>query len=87
MDHTLSLSLSEEICQSINKIAEELGEPPETLVARWVALAAKSLTSDPLDRLIGTLNTGIPGWSDNHGQHIGQAIVESMRSDNRDNGD
>ncbi len=84
MEHKLSLSVSEEIYDSISKIAEEMGEPPEELAARWVTLAAKSLTSDPLDRLIGTLNTGMPGWSDNHDWYIGQAILESMRGNDHD---
>jgi hypothetical protein len=79
MEHTLSLSVSEEIYESLSKIAEEIGEPPEQLAARWVALCAKSLTSDPLDRLIGSLDSGMPGWSDNHDWYIGQAILESMR--------
>ena len=84
MEHTLSLSVSEEIYKSLSKIAEEMGEPPEELAARWVALCAKSLTSDPLDRLIGSLNSGMPGWSDNHDWYIGQAILESMRGDDHD---
>ncbi|MEO8286885.1 MAG: hypothetical protein ABI670_10665 [Chloroflexota bacterium] len=83
MEHTLSLSVSEEVYQSLIKIAAEEGKPPEELAALLLTLAAKSLSSDPLDKLLGILDTGAAGWSDQHDWHIGQAIIESMRGTSR----
>jgi hypothetical protein len=81
VEHTLSLELPEELYAALQKIAEQDGKTPEELASHWLAVAIRSLTSDPLDNLVGSMNSAIPDWGDRHDWYIGQAILESMQGD------
>jgi hypothetical protein len=85
VERSLSLELPEDLYASLAKIAEQEGKPPEELASQWLAIAIRSLTPDPLDNLIGSMNSGIPDWGDRHDWYIGQAILESMRGDHGEN--
>lgn len=61
---------------SVAQILEELPDlEPEDLQA------ALLYASDPLDDLIGTLETDVPGWGDRHDYYLGQALLEELRGE------
>lgn len=81
MEHTLLVSMPEDVYESLMKTAEQRGQQPEEVASRWLTLAANSFAPDSIDKLVGILNTGMPGWSDQHDWYIGQAVLKSMRDD------
>jgi len=85
VEHTLSLKLPADLYAALERIAEQEGKLPEELASQWLAIAIRSLTPDPLDHLIGSMNSGIPDWGDSHDWYIGQVTYESMRRDHQEN--
>ncbi len=79
MEHTLLLSVPEEVYQSLLDEAEQTGQPLEALAVQRLVVGARSHVTDPLDDLIGSMESDIPDWSSNHDWYIGQAILESMQ--------
>lgn len=84
MEHTLQISISEEIYETIKKEAEQKGQSLEELVSDWLADRALESASDPLDKLVGILSLNNPGWSDRHDLHIGESLLDSVRGKSSD---
>jgi hypothetical protein len=83
MEHTLLLSLPEDVYVSLMKTAVETGQSPEQLAVQWLIAGSRSSSPqhehDPLDDIIGCIDTGISDWGTNHDWYIRQGILESMR--------
>lgn len=77
MAHTLSIEVPETLYDLLVKRAEEMGQPPETLAAEWLAAAAeRTAQDDPLEPFIGAFDTGVSDWATRHDEYLGQAVLD-----------
>ena len=37
---------------------------------------------DPFEKFIGSINSDIPDWADNHDKYIGEQLMREMRGEN-----
>jgi hypothetical protein len=83
MEHTLLLSVPEDIYVSLMKRAAETGQSPEHLAVQWLTAGSRAPSPrrerDPLNDIIGCIDTGISDWGTNHDWYIRQGILESIR--------
>jgi len=78
MEHTLLLEVPDNVYDVLTKTAEQEGRPREALAAEWLAATINRLIYDPLEEFIGAFSSGVPRWADEHDQHIGKSILETM---------
>ena len=77
MAHTLSIELPEGLYDLLVKMAQETGQPPETLAVAWlVAAAQRTAQDDPLEPFIGAFDTGIKGWTARHDEYLGRTLLD-----------
>ncbi len=74
MGHALQLELPDDVFRSLTKIAEQIGQSPESLATQWLARTSRKLEVDPLDEFIGAFCSGIPDWADEHDKYIGDSV-------------
>jgi hypothetical protein len=80
MGRTIILDLPKEIYEPLAKTAQEERQTPEELAVEWLAKGAQLAIEDPVEKLIGSLNSNLSGWADEHDKHIGQAIAQKIRT-------
>ncbi len=78
MSHTLTLELPDEIWEPLLRLAEERGSRPEELARQSVARLVAA-DEDPLDRFIGAIRSGQPGWGQRHDEILGDMLIEELR--------
>jgi hypothetical protein len=82
MTHSLTLELPERVYKNLAEKASKNGKPIEEFVAQdIISRDYPKFGDDPLDRLIGTLDTGISDWGTNHDKYIGEALLREMRGE------
>lgn len=80
MEHTLLLKVPENVYEVLTKTAEQTGRPREALAVEWLLAAINRLVNDPLEEFIGAFSSSVPNWADDHDQHIGKSIMETMHN-------
>lgn len=82
MTHSLTLELPERVYNNLVEKASMNGKGVEEFVADdIISRDYPKYGEDPLDRLIGTLDTDVPDWGTNHDKYIGEAILREMRGE------
>ena len=79
MSQTLTIRVPNDVYESLARAAEEAGQLPEALAAKWLAATAQRATDDPLDRFIGAFRSERPDWADEHDQYIGEAAAKRLK--------
>ncbi len=83
MSHTLTLEVPEEVYESLLKVAEQTGQPPESLAVRWLAQASRRDSDDPLEEFIGAFpghgSGGGSDWADRHDWYLGEAALGAAK--------
>lgn len=79
MSHTLTLEVPEEVYESLLKIAEQTGQPPESLAVRWLAQASREGIDDPLEQFIGAFDGRGSDWVDRHDRYLGEAALGAAK--------
>ena len=82
MGHILQLKVSEDVYESLVRVADQTGQRPEDVAVQWLVSAARDLVDDPLEPFIGAFPSNVPDWSDQHDRYIGNAILEQGQSTN-----
>lgn len=85
--HKLLLELPEDVYESLVKTAEETSQPIEDLAGYWLEAATKYLAEDPLEKIIGTINSNYPNWADEHDKLLGESLAETMKDSKPDDPD
>ena len=80
MEHTLLLKVPENVYDMLTRTAEQVGRPREALAVEWLVATINHLVYDPLEEFIGAFSSSVPNWADDHDQHIGKSISETMCS-------
>lgn len=77
MPHTLTLEIPDPIYEALADLAERRGKDAEE-----VALSAiEHLTVDPLEKYIGSLTGGPPGWADRIDDYLAAEALDAHESD------
>ncbi len=77
MGHPLLLDIPDDIYKMLAKTAEQTKQPLEELAIEWLTRGGRVVTPDPLDKWIGALDGGMPGWVDRHDEFIGQSLLDT----------
>ena len=75
----LELDIPEDVYESLEKTAKQSGQPLEELAVQCLVVATRYIAEDPFIRHIGSIDTDVKDWADNHDHYIGQSLMESMR--------
>lgn len=78
MGRAITVDMPQEVYESLAKAAQQAGQTPEELAARWLAAAAQQSANDPLERFIGGIPTTVPDWADRHDHYIGRTLKDSL---------
>jgi hypothetical protein len=89
MAKTVTITLTDDLEEVITSQAERLNKSPEEIVLQVLSQQLTTLLqpnlsqaeSDPLLRLIGSLNIDIPDLAENHDDYIGQALYQELKKD------
>lgn len=80
MTYPLRVELAEDAYHSLVETAQHIGQTPERLAAQWLIEDIRRwLAADPLESLIGSFHSQIPGWADQHDDYLGNAALESSQ--------
>ncbi len=88
MAKTFTINLPDNLEQALNAQAERLNQAPEEIVLQALlkqleflnqSTLVKSSEADPLLRLIGSINVGIPDLAENHDYYIGKALYQDSK--------
>ena len=88
MAKTFTITLTDDLEEVITSQAERLNKSPEEIVLQVLSQQLTTLfqpnlsqaESDPLLRLIGSLNIDIPDLAENHDDYIGQALYQELKN-------
>ena len=88
MAKTFTITLPDNLEQALNAQAERLNQAPEEIVLQALlkqleflnqSTLVKSTETDPLLRLIGSINVDIPELAENHDYYIGKALHQDLK--------
>jgi hypothetical protein len=79
MNQTLQIPVSPNVLAALQRIAEREALPLEQLAANWLKERILEKT-DPLDALIGSFQSTVPDWLENHDHHFAQAGFHGLLS-------
>jgi hypothetical protein len=82
MSRTITLEIPEETYEAIEMQAETKGVEPAQVVVEWLSEAikrAQTITEDPLEALIGTLECEVTDVAEHHDYYVGQALAKELR--------
>jgi hypothetical protein len=89
MAKTVTITLTDDLEKVLISQAERLNKSPEEIVLQVLSeqlttsfqSSLPQAESDPLLRLIGSLNTDVPDLAENHDYYIGQALYQELKRD------
>lgn len=90
MAKTFTITLPDNLEKALNAQAERLNKAPEEIVLQALlkqlgflnqSTLIKSIETDPLLRLIGSINVDIPKLAENHDYYIGKALHQDLNWD------
>lgn len=79
MGHKLTLEISDDIYEPLNRNAEQTGRSPEVVAIEWLKTAAETLTEDPLLQLAGVFAANVTDMSERHDHYIGDQLLMDLR--------
>ena len=88
MAKTFTITLPDNLEQALNAQAERLNQAPEEIVLQALlkqleflnqSVLVKSTETDPLLRLIGSINVDIPDLAENHDYYIGKTLHQDLK--------
>ncbi|HAG80889.1 MAG TPA: hypothetical protein DCL61_06885 [Cyanobacteria bacterium UBA12227] len=90
MARTFTITLPDDLEQALTAQAERLNKSPEEIMLQALSQqltilfqsnSVQQVETDPLLRLIGSLNVDVPDLAENHDYYIGQALYQELRGD------
>ena len=90
MAKTFTITLPDNLEKALNAQAERLNKAPEEIVLQALlkqleflnqSTLIKSIETDPLLRLIGSINVDISKLAENHDYYIGRALHQDLNWD------
>ncbi|MBI3914910.1 MAG: hypothetical protein HY327_12085 [Chloroflexi bacterium] len=83
MLRTITLQIPEATFTAIEKQAETAGKQPTELAGELLAQAVNhsKVEPDPLDALIGSIDSPVTDVAERHDYYIGQAVLKELRGE------
>ncbi|PZV12510.1 MAG: hypothetical protein DCF20_17445 [Pseudanabaena sp.] len=90
MAKTLMITLPDNLDQALTAQAQRLNQSPEAIVVQALTkqltflsqvTSLQTVETDPLLKLIGSLNVDIPDLAENHDHYIGQYLYQELQVD------
>ncbi|WP_260442034.1 hypothetical protein [Microcystis aeruginosa] len=88
MARTFTITLSDDLAQALTVQAERLNKSPEEIMLQVLSQQltissqfnpGQQVETDPLLRLIGSLDIDVPDLAENHDYYIGQALYQGLK--------
>jgi len=73
MGHTITIDIPENVYEPLTKMASYAGRTPEDLALEWIANASQLTVIDPVEDFIGSINSGVSDWVDQHDLYLSQS--------------
>lgn len=77
MSQALTLQIPEDLYQPLVEISKRRGQSPEEFTLQWLKISIQHFADDPLEVLIGSVQSDIPDWTENHDRHLGENLLET----------
>lgn len=77
MNQVLTLQIPEDLYQPLVEIAQRRGQSPEEFTLQWLKASIQHFTDDPLEALIGSVQSNIPDWTEHHDRYLGENLLET----------
>jgi hypothetical protein len=77
MNQALTLQIPEELYEPLVKIAQQKGQSPEEFAEQWLAASVQHFADDPLEPFIGSVQSNISDWTQNHDRYLGDSFLSS----------
>jgi hypothetical protein len=74
-----TLTLTDDLFQSLQKMAQERHATPEEAAAYWLDIILHEVQDEPLLRLAGSVKSELTDVGANHDSYIGHALCAEMR--------
>ena len=74
MTQVLNLEIPEEIYPTLLEIARSRGQSPEEFALQWLMVSIQHFQEDPLEPLIGSIQSKIPDWTENSDRYLGENL-------------
>ena len=75
---TLTLEISEELYQALQELASRQGQSAEVLGGTWLSATVERVANDPLMRLAGSFDSGVPDLAARHDHYINRHLTEEL---------
>lgn len=77
MQYHLTLDLPENVYYSLVKSSQQMGRSPEDLACEWLTSAVQFADEDPLEPFIGSFQSNVFDWAENHDVYLGLSLRDS----------
>ena len=84
MPKTLTIELPDEIYAVLEELAAEEGKSVQELGAEWLTAMVDRILDDPLEQVFGSLKVGIPNWSEQHDELLGEYLRQKVKGRGED---
>ncbi len=79
MSQTLSLEIPDQLYETLKRLAEKGGRSAEDLGAAWLRLTIERVNSDPIMKLAGALQSGVPDLAERHDAYIAEHLLDELQ--------
>lgn len=70
------LTIPDDLYSPLLKKADQTGKKPEDLLMEYLQVIAREKDDDdPLETFIGSFNSEIPDWTENHDLYLGKNLI------------
>lgn len=80
MSRTLTLEVPDELYAALEEMAAEQKRSAEQVGAEWLSATIGRLANDPLLKLAGCFESGIPDLADRHDHYIAEHLADELRN-------
>lgn len=78
MTKQLVVNLPDDVYNSLKEKAQQTGLTLEKYVQWWIKLAVIKGVHDPVDDIVGLIQSNIDDWADRHDNHIGHSVLNTL---------
>jgi hypothetical protein len=82
VSRTVTLAIPEELDQTLKDFAATEGKSAEEVGATWLAATIERLANDPLLKLAGVLDSGVPDLAEHHDAYLGHDLRQNLHAPN-----
>ena len=78
MNQPLTLQVPERLYLPLQTLAQQNGKTPEEFALQWLTAALEQFENDPLEAIIGSVESGIPDWTEQSDRYLGETLIDTQ---------